>query len=75
MRRVFNIISSFSPYLQTYIRNSLCLHCKYWVLILKEMLCGIKDSLCVRNLFKNDDLFKMVNKIFAFTFEKARYSH
>jgi hypothetical protein len=34
------------------------------------MLCGIKDSLSVRNLFKNDDLFKMVNKIFAFTFEK-----
>lgn len=34
------------------------------------MLCGIKDLLFVRNLFKNDDFFKMVNKIFVFIFEK-----
>lgn len=67
---MFNIFFRFSYYLQIYIGNFLCLHYKYWVLILKEMLCGIKDSLSVRNLFKNDDLFKMVNKIFAFTFEK-----
>lgn len=31
--------------------------------------------ICEQRFIKKVDLFEIVNKIFGFTFEKARYSH